>query len=162
MTAAGAWLGGLILVAIVAQSTFVTMRTTGVARPDSISGQVMAPTFIRFERMQMILAAIILMWAISRIASAGRNRRDWARLLMIVAAIGLLSYASQVLTPKIVELQPLLRSDAPAAEIKQRFDEFHRASVQTSKVLMVLVLALCFEMAWPRRDNRLTHNGAVQ
>ena len=165
MTAAGAWLGGLTLIAVVAQSTFVTMRTTGVARPDAISGQVMAPTFVRFEWMQGIFAGTILLWASSRLFSASRTRRDLVRMGMIVAAAGLLGYASQVLTPKIVQLQPLLRSQTPEGEIKKQFDEFHSASVQSSMILIVLVLALCLEMAWPRCEVNaigLRQNGQTQ
>ena len=48
-TAGGVWLGGMVLMAIVASTTFGVMRTTGVEHPDSIAGQVMAKNFARFD-----------------------------------------------------------------------------------------------------------------
>src|SRR5262245_32536082 len=103
-TAAGIWLGGIIVIAIVAQTTFGVMRTTDVEKPDSVAGQVMARNFGRFNVVQSTCAAILVTWQIVSLGFCGRSVREWLRLSIIVAAAGLLAYEVAVVSPKIVNM----------------------------------------------------------
>ncbi|HKQ50046.1 MAG TPA: DUF4149 domain-containing protein [Phycisphaerae bacterium] len=148
-TAAGIWLGGIIVIAIVAQTTFSEMRNSGVERPNAVAGQVMARNFGRFNVVQISCAAALLLWQGAALAHRRQGPRDWFRISLIVLATGLLAYHVALLTPKIVDFQPLLaRPDAEEA-IRAAFQEFHRTAVRVSQALLVVVAAITIEMALP-------------
>jgi hypothetical protein len=148
-TAAGIWLGGIIAIAIVAQTTFGVIRTTGVEKPDMIAGQVMARNFGRLDVVQICCAATLLMWQTVSLAFRRRGARDWLRLSLICAAAGLLAYQVAVLTPKIVNLQPLLAQENAEEAVRSVFQDFHRSAVRVSQTLLVIVAAVMIEMALP-------------
>lgn len=151
-TAAGVWLGGMILMPFVAAITFGEMRETGVAQPDSIAGQVMARNFQRFDRIQLICAGVLLAWQIAHLATAGRRMGDWLRLLLILMASGLLVYGVFVVTPRILSPQPeVARPDGELAA-KAVFGDFHAAAVRIAKINLALVAAIALSLAWPPRD----------
>jgi len=157
--AAGVWLGGIIVIAIVAQTTFRVMPTTGVAQPNAVAGQVMARTFGRFDVVQMICCGLLLATQIAFVCLVGGMARDWLRLAILLGAAGLLAYNVFVLTPKITNLQPLLQASDPEAAIKTVFAGFHDTAVRNSKILLVMVLALAVELASPRGTRRMLDNG---
>ena len=156
-TAGGVWLGGMVLMAIVASTTFGVMRTTGVEHPDSIAGQVMAKNFARFDTVQMTCAGVLVAWQIVHMAFGGRHGRDWLRLGLIVAAAGLLAYSVRVLTPQITDLQPALQSADPDVAMKAAFDKFHSTAVRISKINLILLLVIVVEMALPRKPEAAAH-----
>lgn len=149
--AAGVWLGGMVLMAIVAQTTFEVMRTTGVESPNSIAGQVMAKNFSRFDTVQMICAGVLIAWQIAHMALGGRHGRDWLRLGLIIVAAGLLTYSVNVLTPQITGLQPSLHTADPDAAMNAAFDKFHETAVLIAKINLFLLLFIVVEMAWPSK-----------
>lgn len=148
-TAAGIWLGGILVIAIVAQTTFGVMRTTGVEKPDMIAGQVMARNFGRFDVVQICCAATLLMWQTVSLAFRRRGPREWLRLSLIAAAAGLLAYQVTVLTPKIVNLQPLLAQADAEEAVRAVFRDFHQTAVRLSQALFVIVAAVMIEMSFP-------------
>lgn len=154
--AAGVWLGGMVLMAIVAQTTFQVMRTTGVEHPNSIAGQVMATNFTRFDTVQMICAGVLVAWQTAHLALGGRSARDWLRLGLIIAAAGLLAYSIRVLTPQITHLQPVLQSANPDVAVKALFDKFHETAVLISKINLFLLLFIVIELAWPSKQTAAT------
>jgi hypothetical protein len=147
-TTAGAWLGGMILIAIVAQTTFSQMREVDVDRPNAIAGRIMAVNFSRFDTMQMVCAAVLVLWQTARLLSARRHVGDWLRTVAILAAVGLLAYSSQVLTPRILSLQNAVAGPDAEAHARALFDEFHRGAVLISKINLVLVAGIVFTLAW--------------
>ncbi len=150
-TAGGVWLGGIIVVAIVAQTTFGVMRTTDVEKPDAIAGQVMAKNFGRFDVVQICCAATLLSWQVVSLATQNRSPRSWLRFGLIVIAGGLLTYNVAVLTPKIIDMQPLLaRPDAEKA-IRAAFQDFHNTAVRVSQTMLFVLLFITIEMGWPNR-----------
>lgn len=149
--AAGVWLGGMILIAIVAQTTFGVMRTTGVDRPNAVAGQVMARNFLRFDRVQLVCVCVLVAWQAAALILRPPAARDVVRSLLIVAAAGLFLYSSQTLTPRILDLQPVMAAADPDAAMTERFDEFHETAVRIAQVNLVLVLFITIEMALPRR-----------
>ncbi|MFQ5412081.1 MAG: DUF4149 domain-containing protein [Phycisphaerae bacterium] len=158
-TAAGVWLGGMILIPFIAAITFGEMRETGVERPETIAGQVMARNFQRFDQIQLICAGILVAWQIAHLATVGRKRADWIRLIIILMATGLLVYSVGVVTPMILELQPQLTQAEGGLAAKPDFAEFHEAAVRIGKINLGLVAAIAFSLAWqprvemPRRDS---------
>lgn len=150
-TAAGVWLGGIIVIAIVAQTTFSVMRTTNVDKPNAIAGEVMARNFSRFDIVQICCAATLLAWQVVSLAAQNRGPRDWMRFTLIAVAGGLLAYNVAVLTPKIIEIQPLLaRADSEEA-IHAAFHDFHHTAVRVSQAMLFVILYITIEMAWPIR-----------
>lgn len=148
-TAAGIWLGGIIVIAIVAQATFSEMRNSGVERPNAVAGQVMARNFGRFNVVQISCAAALLLWQGAELALRRRGPREWFRFSLIVVATGLLAYHVVVLTPKIVDFQPLLAQPDAEEAIRAAFQEFHRTAVRVSQALLVIVATITIEMALP-------------
>ncbi|MFQ5430617.1 MAG: DUF4149 domain-containing protein [Phycisphaerae bacterium] len=153
-TAAGVWFGGMILIAIVAATTFGEMRKTGVDHPNAIAGQVMAKNFARFDTIQIVCAAVILLWQIMQLVIRGRTALDWLRLVPIVLASGLLAYSVCVLTPKILSLQSTVAGADAEAAARAVFDDFHRSAVRVSQINLVLLVVILITLAWQRPDAR--------
>lgn len=149
-TSAGVWLGGMVLIAIVAQTTFSQMREIGVERPNAIAGQIMAVNFSRFDAMQMACAGVLVVWQAARLLSGRRRFGDWLRTGAILLAVGLLAYSTQVLTPRILTLQGAVAGPDSEAEARAVFDDFHRGAVLVSKINLVLVTGIVFSLAWRR------------
>ncbi len=150
-TAAGVWLGGMILIAIVAQTTFSQMREAQVEQPNAIAGRVMARNFVRFETVQWVCVGVLAFGQIARMGMGGRGIGEMARLAMIGIAAAIFIYGATVLTPKIVNLQSTVAGTDPEAAVKAAFDAFHETSVRLSKINLVVVLALTLSLAWPVR-----------
>ena len=149
-TAAGVWLGAIILIAIVAQTTFGVMPSTGVERPNTVAGRVMARNFARFDTVQMICGGVLLAAQGGILASARRTRRDALRTLFIAAACGLMLYSAWVMTPRITNMQPAIAAADSESAVKAEFADFHRTAVRLSQINLVLVLVLALELAWPQ------------
>lgn len=147
--AAGVWLGGLVLLAIVAATTFGVMRTTGVANPNAVAGQVMAKNFVRFDYVQMICAALLVLGQAADLAMGERGPRSLARAALILLAVGLLIYSARVLTPRILDLQGAVASVDPDSAVKAAFDRFHATSVRVSQALLLILAIVNVEMALP-------------
>ncbi len=150
IAAAGIWLGAMILIAIVAATTFSEMRTIdGIERPNYVAGRVMAKNFARFDRIQIACAAVLVLSHIG-IAAAGRMRRgDWLRAPLILAAALLTAYGAFKLTPTIQNMQNVVAAaENPEAEVRRVFDGFHHTAVTLSKINLSLVAILLFSMAW--------------
>lgn len=148
-TAAGVWLGGMVLIAIVAQTTFSQMREVGVEHPNAIAGRIMAVNFSRFDVMQLACAGVLVVWQSARLLSGWRGLGDWLRAAAILSAVGLLGYSTQVLTPRILGLQGAVAGPDSEAEAKSVFDDFHHSAVRVSKANLVLVAGITFSLAWP-------------
>lgn len=146
--AAGVWLGGMIVIAVVAQTTFSEMRGIGVDRPDWIAGQVMARNFAKFDTIQMVCAALLLTWQAVVLVAGERGTSQWLRLAAILLASGLLVYSVTVLTPKILYLQSWAGQPEADAKARLLFDDFHRSAVRVSMMNLVLVTAILFSLAW--------------
>ncbi|MCG8408570.1 MAG: DUF4149 domain-containing protein [Phycisphaerales bacterium] len=160
-SAAGVWLGGMILIAIVAQTTFSVMRQTGVDQPNTVAGQIMAVNFTRFDKVQMICAAVLVLSQTVLIIAGERKTTDWLRLVLILLATGMLLYSVTVLTPKITNLQSAVGTPDPEAAVKAVFDDFHDTAVRISKVNLVLVTLTLFSLAWPsKRKKEAQYGGA--
>lgn len=157
--AAGVWLGGMILIAIVAQTTFTVMRTTGVEHPNSIAGQVMARNFSKFDKVQLICAGILIVWQVLRLVMGRRTIADCLRMALILLATGLLVYSASVLTPKITGLQSAVAGPDPEAAVKAIFDDFHETAVRISKINLILVAGIIFSLAWNPRNGRTSASG---
>lgn len=156
-TAAGVWLGGMVMLAIVAPTTFGVMRTTGVDNPNAIAGQVMAKNFVRFDKVQMSCAAVLLIWTATTILRKP-DTRDWVRAALTAAAAGLMLYSTWMLTPQILDLQPILAGPDPDTAMRAAFDQFHATSVRISQALLALLVIVNLEMALPKelaRPDRL-------
>lgn len=159
-SAAGVWLGGMILIAIVAQTTFAVMRETGVDQPNALAGQIMAKNFLRFDMVQLGCAGILVLWNVIHIISGGRSLLDWLRLVVILLATALLLYSVSVLTPKITNLQSAVASADPDTAIKAIFDDFHETAVRISKANLILVAMVLFSLAWlPKGKPTTDDNG---
>ena len=146
----GAWLGGMILIAIAAQTTFEVMRTLGVATPDAFAGRIMAVEFVRFDKMQFICAALLVAYQIAQTIIGPRTGRDIFRFVLIVLACGFLCYSAFVVTPKILGMQDEVAGTTDEA-LRATFDAIHETSVLMAKLTMLVVLLIGFELALPRR-----------
>lgn len=146
-TAAGAWLGGMILIAIVAQTTFSEIRKTDVAQPNAIAGRVMAKNFSRFDSVQWICVGVLVATQVGRMGMGDRTRGEWVRLFMIAAAGGLFAFSALVMTPRILGLQETVAGENAEVAVKAAFDSFHETSVRIAKVNLVLVLAIVMSLA---------------
>ncbi len=142
IAAAGVWLGGMVLFAIVAQTNFQTMRATGVEHPDAIAGQVMAKNFARFDGVQMACASVLFGSLLIRLAAGRRRWMDWFRFCLAFAAACILAYSGAVLTPKIAGLQSAVAGADPDAAVRAIFDDFHVTAVRLSKINLGLVAIL--------------------
>lgn len=148
-TAGGIWLGGMILIAIVAQTTFSEMRHTGIAQPNAVAGRVMARNFARFDTVQIACAGVLLAGQALLLTIDRRSARVWARLALTVAACALLGYSVGVLTPGIVDLQSsVAESDAAAKAV---FDRFHATAVRIAKANLLIVFVVSLDLAVDRR-----------
>ena len=154
-TAAGVWLGGMILIAIVAQTTFGTMRNTGVDQPNSVAGQVMARNFSRFDTVQSICAGVLVCYQALALIVGERSRQAWLRLGLILAASGLLLYGVLVLTPKIQNFQSAVVGPNAENAAKAIFDAFHASAVRVSKINLALVFLIALSLAWPSGRARM-------
>ncbi|MBI5764980.1 MAG: DUF4149 domain-containing protein [Planctomycetes bacterium] len=148
--AAGVWLGGMIVIAIVASTTFGVLRTTDVSHPNTIAGKVMAKNFERFDRVQLACGGILGTWQAVALLAGQRSKRDIGRTVLIAAAVTLMLVSVLYMTPKIVALQPTLSSAESDAAVKAAFDEFHQTAVRLSQASLLFVLAIVLEMAWPQ------------
>lgn len=151
-TAAGAWLGGMILIAIVAQTTFSEMRKTEVSQPNAIAGRVMAKNFSRFDAVQWICVGLLAASQLGRMAMGDRSRGEWVRLGLIAIAGALFAYSALVMTPGILGLQETVAGENAEVAVKAAFDSFHETSVRIAKVNLILVfsIALSLAMGGPR------------
>jgi len=145
--AAGTWLGGMILIAIVAQTTFSVMRTTGVSQPNAIAGRVMASNFKRFDKVQIVCAVPVVAWAMARVMSRTQRRRDWIRVALVAAACAILAYNAGVMTPRIESMQGDVAGADADAKVKAAFDSYHATAVRLAQANLVIVLALALEIA---------------
>ncbi len=153
--AGGVWIGGLVVLgAIVAPTTFRVMRTLDVENPNALAGQIMAKNFARFDYVQIACAVALLGWQIVHMVSGGNGRRDWFRFALIIAAVGLLAYSVGVITPEILDMQPLLRSADPDAAVRAHFDAIHGTSVRVAQAMLFCVFVTVMEMTIPlKRDS---------
>lgn len=158
--AAGVWLGAMVLIAVVAQTTFSTMRITDVTNPNAIAGRIMAKNFSRFDVLQMTCAAIIVLWQVIQLLVGPRQRRDWVRSMMIVVACGLLTYSVAVLTPTITDMQTQVAQND--VEVKAVFDRFHQKAVRVSKINLIMVALIAGTLAWPGLRNERTIDSLAQ
>lgn len=147
-TAAGIWLGGLVVLAIVAPTTFSVMRETGVDQPNAIAGQVMAKNFLRFDLVQLICGIVLLGGLLMLLAIGPRRMRDWLRIAAAGAAVLLMLYSTMVMTPQILNLQPLLAEPDADAAVRAAFEAFHSTAVRVSQALLLLLLLINLEMAF--------------
>lgn len=150
-TAAGVWLGAMILIAIVAQTTFSEMRQTGVSQPNAVAGRIMAKNFSKFDRIQWVCAALLVGSQVGRIALGERSKAEWVRLALMAGAASLFLYSAMELTPQIVNLQSEVAGVDAEAAAKAAFDSFHESSVRIAKINLVLVLAIVLSLATHRR-----------
>ena len=153
-TSAGIWLGAIVMMAIVAPTTFSVMRTVNVDRPNEIAGKVMAKNFSRFDKVQIACAAVIIAWQCASLSMGRRKTRDKVRTGMIVAAAVLMLYSAMVMTPKIANMQSDIAAPDTEAAVKAAFDAFHATAVRITQAVMVLVLILNIEMAMPQHERR--------
>lgn len=160
-TAAGVWLGGMILIAIVAQTTFSQMRDAQVEHPNAIAGRVMAKNFVRFEMVQWVCVSVLAFGQVARMGMGWRGKGEIARLAMIGVAAAIFIYGATVLTPKIVNLQSSVAGADPEAAVKAAFDAFHETSVRLSKINLGVVLVLALSLAWPSRRPVLNGGGSA-
>lgn len=148
--AAGVWLGAMILIAVVAQTTFQTTRTLGVATPDALAGKIMAANFTRYDKVQGICAAVLVVTQIAapilRLRFAPRDR---FRLGAIFMACIFFVYGAMVLTPQIKQLQGPIDSSGVDDAIRATFDQFHKSAVMLSKINLAILALIMLEMAWP-------------
>jgi len=152
--AAAVWLGTLLIMgAVVAPTTFGMMRESGIANPNTVAGQIMAKNFAKADRIELACAAVVLAWQIVSMLIGPRARRDGFRLILIIAAAGLVLYLA-TLTPKIADFQPALASARPDAEVRAVFQHFHKTAVRVAQIELFLVLVLVMEMALPARRPR--------
>jgi len=153
--AAGVWLGAMVLIAVVAQTTFETMRTLGVSGPDALAGKIMAANFTRYDKVQGICAAVLLVTQIVapvlRLRFSGRDR---IRISFIIGACILYAYSALVLTPQIKQLQGPVDPSGVEDGIRAVFEQFHKSAVMLSKINLVLLALIVLEMAWPRDETR--------
>lgn len=148
--AAGAWLGGMILIAIVAATTFRVMRETDVASPNTIAGRVMAKNFQRFDLVQGACAVVLVIGQGVIIASNQRHAREWFHAVLIAAAGGLLIYSVVEITPKILEMQDAVGRPDPEAAVRVIFDSIHATSVKIAKVNLLVVAILTISLGATR------------
>lgn len=153
-TALGIWLGAIVMMAIVAPTTFSTMRTVGVERPNTIAGKVMARNFSRFDKVQIACAAVVVVWQMAFLALRNHTARDFARTALIIFATGLMLYGAIVMTPTIESRQADIAAPDSEAAVKAAFDAYHATAVRLAQAVMVIVLILNIEMAMPRQQSR--------
>ena len=152
---AGVWLGAMVLIAVVAQTTFETTRTLGVASPEALAGKIMAANFTRYDKVQGICAAVLLVTQlIAPITRLRFSARDRIRIGFILGACILFAYSALVLTPQIKQLQGPIDSSGAEDGIRAVFDQFHKSAVLLSKINLILLAVIVLEMAWPRDDAR--------
>ncbi len=159
--AAGVWLGGMILVAIAAQSTFSVLNAEEkLAQPNAIAGRVMAPTFSKFDKVQLSCAVVLLIGTGCVTVLARRKGGPMLRFLMVGVATGFLVYSVQFLSPQILAMQDDVAGANSDAEIRAAFDEFHESAVFVSKVNLALVSLTLIGLAWsgPLRDTIASNN----
>ena len=155
--AAGVWLGAMVLIAVVAQTTFETMRTLGVAGPDVLSGKIMAANFSRYDKVQGICAGVLIVTQLlTPIMRLRFSMRDRLRLSAIFAACVLFGYGAFVLTPQLTELQGPIDPSGAEDGIRDVFDQFHKSAVMLSKLNLALLALIVLEMAWPQSETRRT------
>lgn len=153
--AAGVWLGAMILIAVVAQTTFETMRTLGVASPDALAGKIMAANFTRYDKVQLICASVLLVsQLLAPILRLRFSVRDRLRLSAIIAACVIFAYGAFVLTPQIKQLQGPIDPSGADDGIRAVFDQFHKSAVMLSKLNLVILALIVLEMAWPNTGPR--------
>lgn len=165
--AAGVWLGGMILVAIAAQSTFVVLNAEDhIAQPNAVAGRVMAPTFSKFDKVQLICAAVLLFGTGVSAVLARRKLGPVLRLIAVGVATGFLIYSVQFLSPQILDMQSDIAGAKTDSEIRAAFDQFHDSAVMISKINLALVSFTLIGLAWsgPLRDTVAngTDNESVQ
>jgi len=148
--AAGAWLGGMILIAIVAATTFRVMRETDVSSPNAIAGRVMAKNFQRFDLVQGACAIVLVVGQGVIIASNQRRAREWFHAVLIAAAGGLLIYSVVEITPKILEMQAAVGQPNPETTVRAIFDSIHATSVKIAKVNLLVVAILTISLGAAR------------
>jgi hypothetical protein len=144
--AASVWLGGLVAMAIVAQTTFGVMPATGVASPAAVAGQVMARNFARFDVVQIICAGLLALLQAAALATGQRGARVWARALLVLSACGALAYQVLLVTPRITGLQAAVSSPTVEAEVRAVFDGFHDSAVQVYRALLAILLVLMVDV----------------
>ncbi len=148
--AGGVWLGGMVVIAVVASTTFGVMRTTDVPHPNTIAGKVMAKNFERFDRVQLVCGGVLGVWQLAALLTGQRHKRDIVRATLIAVAIALMLVSVLHMTPKIVALQPTLITGESDAAVKAAFDDFHQTAVRLSQASLLVVLTIVLEMAWPQ------------
>ncbi len=157
--AAGVWLGGMILVAIAAQSTFSVLNAEeNLAQPNAIAGRVMAPTFGKFDKVQLSCAVALIVATGCTVILARRKIGPILRFAMVCVATGFLIYSVQFLSPKILDMQNDVAGAKSDSEIRAAFDEFHESAVFISKVNLALVSFTLIGLAWsgPLRETVTT------
>lgn len=147
--AAGVWLGGMVVIAIVASTTFGVMKTADVSHPNTIAGKVMAKNFERFDRVQLVCGGILGVWQLAELLAGKRCKRDIVRAVLIAVAIALMLVSVLHMTPKIAALQPTLIIGETDTAVKAAFDDFHKTAVRLSQASLLVVLTIVVEMAWP-------------
>jgi hypothetical protein len=152
--AAGAWLGGMILIPIVAATTFGRIRDAQLADADALAGRVMAPIFGHFDTIQLVCAGIVLLAAVVRVVSIGPRRRSVIGLLLTLAASGLLLYSVTTVTPQILDLQDSVAGESVAPDAQATFDRFHKQAERIGKINLLLVFIIAMELAIPEGDTR--------
>ncbi len=144
--AAGVWLGGMVLIAIVAATTFGEMRKTGVERPNAIAGRVMAVNFQRFDKVQSACAGMLIVGQCIVMAMGRRGGREWFHAGLIVACTGLLAYSMSVISPQILEMQSAVGSPDADAAVKAIFDKIHGTSVRVSQINLFVIAVLAISL----------------
>ena len=146
--AAGVWLGGMILIAMVAMNTFRVMRSLDVASPDAFAGRIMAENFASFDKVQLICAAVLLAGLGLTALIVRWRAATVVRLCLAIAATGVLVYSVQFLTPRITALQADVAAAQSDSEVRRIFEEFHASAVTLSRINLALLSVLLVSLAW--------------
>ncbi|MEZ0266146.1 MAG: DUF4149 domain-containing protein [Phycisphaerae bacterium] len=114
MLAAGIWVGGILCVAVFAQSTFKVL-----ADQRDVAGTVTSQMFVRFGWIQLTCAALGLLGAFLMYVGGRRGSAMVVFGLLAAASIGAVAY-NMWLVPKMEALRQAGQSSGP--EFKQLHD----------------------------------------
>ncbi|HPF38842.1 MAG TPA: DUF4149 domain-containing protein [Phycisphaerae bacterium] len=147
--AAGVWLGGLaVLGVIVAKNTFSLMPQIVSDHPSAAAGIIMAQNFGEFNGVQLFCAAILVVTTGICAVLARRKFGPIVRLLLSIAAAGLLVYSVQFVTPMLTSMQADVAQAEEGSTVQNKFDDFHRTSVRIAGTTMCLLAMLTLSLGW--------------
>lgn len=148
IVAAGVWLGGMIMIALVAANTFHTMNMIEVAHPSAAAGRIMAGNFGHFDTLQLACAGILVVGCGVGVLASRRKFGPLTRLILSLIATGAMLYSVQFLTPKLESLQHTVATADAESQAKKTFDEFHDSAVMISKINLALIGIVALSLGW--------------